>query len=261
MSIFFIKYVCLLVAQLCSALVHLQVTWVKPGSRWHFWGVTNIPIAFILLLFYMCWKYPWFHYAVARWPDGLLACNSYCHDCRFSVLWRCWLGIRKGIRPVKTEWWGAGMVICLLWGANLHTAQLMPLPLTVSCFSKIHIGFTFLVPAHPGSLGQRANKRVCVCVVLGYLTQPGVIPEMKEGLTTLKVEVLYCELKAVMWLLSYLCFLCMCICIRWVISNCMCVCVRLLRLPMSSKLPKYISWDLFGQTKASSWGECSADCR
>ena len=41
-------------------------------------------------------------------------------------------------------------------------AQLMPLPLTVSYFSKIQIGFTFLVPAHPGSPGQRAVKRVCV---------------------------------------------------------------------------------------------------
>ena len=44
-------------------------------------------------------------------------------------------------------------------------AQLMPLPLTVSCFSKIQIGFIFLVPAHPGSPGKRAIKRVCVCVV------------------------------------------------------------------------------------------------
>jgi len=43
-------------------------------------------------------------------------------------------------------------------------AQLMPLPLTVSCFSKIQIGFTFLVPADPGSPGKRAVKRVCVCV-------------------------------------------------------------------------------------------------
>ena len=41
--------------------------------------------------------------------------------------------------------------------------QLMPLPLTVTCFSKIPIGFTFLVPAHPGSPGQRAVKRMCVC--------------------------------------------------------------------------------------------------
>jgi len=43
---------------------------------------------------------------------------------------------------------------------------LMPLPLTVSCFSKIHIGFTFLVPAHQGCPGKRAVKCVCVCVVL-----------------------------------------------------------------------------------------------
>jgi len=42
----------------------------------------------------------------------------------------------------------------------------MPLPLTVSCFSKIQIGFTFLVPAYPGSPGQRAVKRVCVCVYI-----------------------------------------------------------------------------------------------
>jgi len=47
---------------------------------------------------------------------------------------------------------------------DLHKAQLIPLPLTVSCFSKIQIGFTFLVPAHLGSPGQRAVKRVCVCV-------------------------------------------------------------------------------------------------
>jgi len=53
----------------------------------------------------------------------------------------------------KTEWWGAGMVICLERGADLHMAQLMPLLLTVSCLSKIKIGFTFLVPAHPGSPG------------------------------------------------------------------------------------------------------------
>jgi len=72
------------------------------------------------------------------------------------------LGGRKGIRPVKTEWWGAGVVISLERGADLHTAQLMPLPLTVSRFSKIQIGFTFLVLAHPGSPGQRAVKRVCV---------------------------------------------------------------------------------------------------
>jgi len=62
----------------------------------------------------------------------------------------------------KTEWWGAGVVICLERGADLHMAQLIPLPFTVSCFSKLQIGFTFLVPAHLGSPRQRAVKRVCV---------------------------------------------------------------------------------------------------
>jgi len=54
------------------------------------------------------------------------------------------------------------MVICLERGADLHMAQLMPLQLTVSCFSKIQIGFTFLVPAHPGSPGKR-RLNGCVC--------------------------------------------------------------------------------------------------
>ena len=66
----------------------------------------------------------------------------------------------------KTKWWGTGVVICLERGADLHMAQLMPLLLTVSCFSKIQIGFTFPVLAHPGSPGQRAVKRVCVCYLL-----------------------------------------------------------------------------------------------
>jgi len=57
------------------------------------------------------------------------------------------------------------MVICLERGVDLHLAQLMPLPLTVSCFSKIQIGFTFLVLARPGSPGQRAIKWVCVLVM------------------------------------------------------------------------------------------------
>jgi len=59
------------------------------------------------------------------------------------------------------------MVICLERGADLHMAQLMPLPLTVSCFSRIQIGFTFftfLVPDHPGSPGKRAIKRMCLSV-------------------------------------------------------------------------------------------------
>jgi len=58
------------------------------------------------------------------------------------------------------------VIICLERGADLHMVQLMPLPLTVSYFSKIQIGFTFLVPAHPGSLGQRAVKWVLLLLLL-----------------------------------------------------------------------------------------------
>ena len=74
------------------------------------------------------------------------------------------VGRQEGHPAYKTEWWGAGVVIYLERGADLHTAQLMPLPLTVSCFSKIQIGFTFLVPARLGSLGKGALERVCVCL-------------------------------------------------------------------------------------------------
>ena len=56
------------------------------------------------------------------------------------------------------------MVICLEQSADLHMSQLMPLPLTVSCSDKIQIVFFFLVPAHPGSHGQMAVKRVFVIV-------------------------------------------------------------------------------------------------
>jgi len=60
------------------------------------------------------------------------------------------------------------VVICLERGADLHMAQLMPLPLTVSCFSKIQIGFTFLVPAHPSSPGK-GPLNGCVCVTTCWL--------------------------------------------------------------------------------------------
>ena len=68
------------------------------------------------------------------------------------------------------------MVICLERGADLHTAQLMLLPLTVSCFSKIQVGFTFLVlPAYLCSRGQRAVIRLCVrvCVFVTFFRITG----------------------------------------------------------------------------------------
>jgi len=78
------------------------------------------------------------------------------------------------------------MVICLERGADLHMSQLMPLPLTVSCFSKIQIGYTFLVQAHPGSPGKRAVKRAraCVCYCTVICNYPSAAQEQPftEGL-------------------------------------------------------------------------------
>ena len=68
------------------------------------------------------------------------------------------VGRQEGHPACKKQWWGTGVVICLERGADLHMAQLMPLPLTVSCSSKTQIGFTFLVPAYPGSPGKEAVK-------------------------------------------------------------------------------------------------------
>jgi len=68
------------------------------------------------------------------------------------------------------------VVICLEQGTDLHMVQLIPLPLTVSCSNKIQIGFTFLVPAHPGSPGQRAVK--CVCVFVCRPELPAITREM-----------------------------------------------------------------------------------
>jgi len=66
----------------------------------------------------------------------------------------------------KTEWWSTGVVICLERDADLHMAQLMPLPLSVSCSSKIQIGFTFLVPAYPGCPGKEAVKWLLLLLLL-----------------------------------------------------------------------------------------------
>ena len=77
------------------------------------------------------------------------------------------------------------MVVYLERGADWHMAQLMPLPPTVSCFSKIQIGFAFLVPAHPGCLGYRAVKSwacVCVCRLLHVLTGSIGVQQMSQSL-------------------------------------------------------------------------------
>ena len=87
--------------------------------------------------------------------------------CVPSVLWRCWLGGRKGIRPVKNwvVWCWHGFPSGARCRLAYCMAQLMPLPLAVSCFSKIQIGLIFLVLAYLGSPGKGPlNGCVCVCV-------------------------------------------------------------------------------------------------
>jgi len=91
----------------------------------------------------------------------LYSLASKCLQCFDAVGWTA--GRASGL--LKTEWWGAGVVISLELVADLHMSQLMLLPLTVSCFSKIQIGFTILVLADPGSPGKRAVKYITGCAV------------------------------------------------------------------------------------------------
>jgi len=85
------------------------------------------------------------------------------------------------------------VVVCLEQGADLHMAQLMPLPITVSWFIKIQIGLAFLVPAYVGTPREEAVKLVCVCVCV-----------------CLRVHVHACA--------------CACVCVR--AHVCVCVCMR-----------------------------------
>jgi len=86
-----------------------------------------------------------------------------CRVIGFSAL-TLLVGRQEGHPACKKLRGGVLVWLCLEQGADLHIAQLMPLPLTGSCFRKIQIGFTFLAPAHLGSPGKRAVKRACVCV-------------------------------------------------------------------------------------------------
>ena len=76
-------------------------------------------------------------------------------------------GGRKGIRPVKTEWWDAGMVMCMGQRAYLHMARLMPLALTISCSGKSRLVLPFecrLTWVVPDKIQEGRKMVVCVCV-------------------------------------------------------------------------------------------------
>ena len=101
------------------------------------------------------------HTATAQGELTHLLCKLLLHLHYLYSCLQCFdavVGRQEGHLACKKNWVvGAGMVICLERGADLHMAQLMPLPLTVSCFSKIQIGFSFLVLAHPGSPGHKGR--------------------------------------------------------------------------------------------------------
>jgi len=70
------------------------------------------------------------------------------------------VGQQEGHLACKKTWVvGAGVVICLERGGDLHMAQLMPLLLTLSCFSKIQIGLPFWY-----RLTRVVSETGCVCV-------------------------------------------------------------------------------------------------
>jgi len=113
------------------------------------------------------------HHSVFYRPDGLpvtqptaskhwsLSGNpKYFPKCQIP-----YIAFSVGWAAARASAWVAGMVICLEQDADMHMAQM---PLTVCCFSKIQIGFNFLLQAHLGSPGKRAVKRVCVCVCVRY---------------------------------------------------------------------------------------------
>ena len=105
------------------------VAWLVKIASGCLWNSCIFCIFFILSVAWVCRFIGW------RWRS--------CLQCFDAVHWAA---------GRASEWWRSGMVVSLEWGADLHMAQLMPLSLTVSCFSKVQIGFTFLVLTHLGSV-------------------------------------------------------------------------------------------------------------
>jgi len=96
----------------------------------------------------------------------------------------------------------ACVCVCLERGADLHVAQLMPLPLTVSCSSKIQIGFTFLVPAYLGSPGKMAVKRH----ELGYIYKAVVCDiYLCPSMVVVMFYFVFTPVRLLMWLCVRVC--------------------------------------------------------
>ena len=115
--------------------------WSQSGS-WHCCSSSCTFTAWLCWHHLFCIFSTWLACKVGNRTSSLCFVN-FGEFCLPSMLWHSWFSGMKGIRPVKTEWWDACMVICLGWGADLHVAQLMPLPLPVSCSSKSRLVLPF----------------------------------------------------------------------------------------------------------------------
>jgi len=94
----------------------------------------------------------------------------------------------------KTEWWGGGVLICLKRGADLHFARLMPLPLTVSCYSKIQIGFWYRLTRVVPDKGSLNGVCVCVYFVPDFYFWPNFyVAVYCHVLVTLLLHSFYCQ--------------------------------------------------------------------
>jgi len=96
------------------------------------------------------------------------------------------VGRQEGHPACKNEWLAASMVISLEQGADLHMVQLMPLPLTVSCFTKIQIGFTFPLLGSPSK--GALNGCMCVCVIMMTLAVDEYCCKAQAGFWFYKVS-------------------------------------------------------------------------
>ena len=141
-----------LLPSLSSGFVHHAFTWFSriSSSIFHYSLLLSVILCFFECFF---WYRPTRVVPDKRPLNGCVCVSVILFWLSSAAVWRCWLwlGGRKGIWSVKKT---GGMLAWLSVWSEVQTcilAQLMPLPLTVSCFSKIQIGFTFLVPAHPGS--------------------------------------------------------------------------------------------------------------
>jgi len=102
-----------------------------------------------------CWCCP---------PETVKYCSSQYAREKLKVLFEPFCPVDTVLLfTVFTEWWGAGVVICLEQRADLHTAQLMPLPLTVSCFSKSRLVLRTFWYRLTRVVPDKGPLDVCVC--------------------------------------------------------------------------------------------------